>query len=282
MKKQIVLFGCILGSISVFSQTVLFEENFDSGIPGEWTQWSDDGIVWTADDALGTGGSGCAVVDQGESSEDGNAWLQTPFMDFSSATDLEITFSAALVRSVFITPSVSLWYDDGGGWEFLSNWGMEFGDFDNTIETTGPHGVPLGAEDVTWNTNLTFDLSEFDGVSSVRFSFGADYENGGWVLIDDVEITGMNSGTSGINQEDNQLVVYPNPSNGIFQIKNVNPEIDHVIVYDLLGKQQKTFQILNNGTGFLQIDLSDLEKQTYQISLFSGEEKQYTELITIK
>ena len=100
--------------ISGFSHSQLINENFNSGLPGSWTQWSGDGITWTASASLGVGESGCAVADYSSASDAANAWLQTPWINLTELEDPEIIFSTAAVQNNFVPPTVSLWYDVGG------------------------------------------------------------------------------------------------------------------------------------------------------------------------
>ena len=94
MKKNLTLFCILISTTLTLGQ--LLDENFDNGLPGNWTQGSADGISWTSNTSLGVGSSGCAIADFSSSSASGNAWLQTPFIDSSTLTNPEITFSVAL------------------------------------------------------------------------------------------------------------------------------------------------------------------------------------------
>ncbi len=282
MKKQVTLLGCVLSTFLSYGQ--LIEENFDSGIPGDWTQWSGDGITWTDGDNVGVGESGCALADLSDGSGEGTAWLQTPLMDLSEFEDVEITFSAGVVLNNFLHPSVSLWYDIGGGWVYLSNWGPEWGDFDNDIVGTNDYEPPLDYANVGWNEGLTFDLSGFDGVSSIRFSFGSDFVNGGYVVVDDVSITGTFTGDdAGIFDPvtDDRLTVYPNPSTGRVFVEKEGVSIDEVKVLNMLGQEVGCYS-LNVNDDRIELDLNDLETGTYTLLFLEDGERRSSELITLK
>lgn len=178
MKKKLTLFCILISTTLTFGQ--LLDENFDNGLPGNWTQGSADGISWTSNTSLGVGSSGCAIADYSLSSASGNAWLQTPFMDLSTLTNPEITFSVALVANNFVAPDVSLWYDNGAGWVQLTSWG-------NNISQTADLSPPLDGANVTW-VDLNYDLLAVANNTNIRFSLGSDFTNGGWVLVDDVVI----------------------------------------------------------------------------------------------
>lgn len=177
--KHFTLFFLTLGIIPL--GLTQLNEDFNSGIPANWTQWSGDGITWTSSATLGVGGTGCAIADQGASSNMGVAWLHTPFMDLTQLTSPEITLSAAVVQNNFTAPTFSLWYDIGGGWnQITTGWAP--------TQSTDL-SPPLDAANINWN-NLSMDLSAFGTSTNIRFSFGSDFSNGGWVLVDDVVISG--------------------------------------------------------------------------------------------
>jgi len=155
-------------------------ENFNSGIPVNWTQWSTDNITWTTNGTLGVNSTECAIADYSSNSNAGASWLQTPFMNLSTLSNPEINFSVALIGNNTTPPDVSLWYDNGGGWTQLNTWG-------SGITTTIDNSPPLDAANVTW-VNLNYSLSSLAANTNIRFSFGSDFVNGGWVLVDDVII----------------------------------------------------------------------------------------------
>jgi hypothetical protein len=177
MKKAVYFLSLNLLTTFCFGQ---INENFNSGIPGNWTQWSTSGITWTGNSTLGVNSSGCAIADYSSNSNAGTAWLQTPFMNLSTLSSPEINFSVALVGNNTNPPDVLLWYDNGGGWTQLNSWG-------SGITQTFDNNPPLDAGNVTW-VNLNYSLSSLANNTSIRFSFGSDFTNGGWVLVDDVVI----------------------------------------------------------------------------------------------
>lgn len=77
---------------------------------------------------------------------------------------------------------------------------------------------------------------------------------------------------------ENSIVIYPNPSNGVFSItfKNSDPAFYNITVLDILGKKIKNISIKNS-----KIDLSELSNGTYLLKINSSE-KSFTKKIIIK
>lgn len=235
------------------------QENFNAGIPANWTQWSGDNITWVWDSSLGTNSSGCAIADQGDNSDAGSAWLQTPFMNLSQLVNPELTVSGAVVQNNFGMPSLSLWYDIGSGWvEFTTNWTL-----------TGSYDLapPLDFANVNWN-DLVFNLASVSSSTNIRFAFGSDFQNGGWVLIDNFEIieTGSSSGVDE-NELSNLIQAYPNPASDIITFDCTTLEkLTSVEIFSLDGKS--VFKTTINDTK-LTLDVSDFERGMYIVN-FTG------------
>lgn len=87
-------------------------------------------------------------------------------------------------------------------------------------------------------------------------------------------ITGS-GGNANLEEADNHLSIYPNPTNGIVNINmNENSDIS-IIISDVLGKIVKE-KIINSNT---TLDLSNLEKGVYFIESSNGENTQTQQLI---
>jgi PKD repeat protein len=68
----------------------------------------------------------------------------------------------------------------------------------------------------------------------------------------------------------NKVKVYPNPSDGIFNITSQN-EINNIVIYNLVG--QNVYQLVNfKGSNFHSLDLTHLSKGTYFIQLTDSNE----------
>ena len=105
------------------------------------------------------------------------------------------------------------------------------------------------------------------------FSFGSDFtegfgsNNGGWVLLDEVEFKG--TGSNGVDEENNDhsIIFFPNPSTNVIHI-NSKVAIDKFIISNQLG------QVVSEGTITNQtIDISTLEKNIYFLSMIDHHHK---------
>ncbi len=188
MKTYITMLAFLVMSQCTFGQAL--NENFNSGLPGSWGQFSNDGITWAANSSLGPNNSGCAIVDESSGQTNGTAWFQSPFMNLSQLTNPEINFDVALIRNNFIPPDISLWYSTGGNWQRLRVWGGTSAD--ETITQTSNRPPLSSTSSISW-VNVTFNLSQFATNTNIRFSFGSDFTNGGWVLLDNVIVRSRSS-----------------------------------------------------------------------------------------
>ena len=120
---------------------VLLTEDFNAGIPVDWTITDDDGsgLMWTTNDVWGddnwTGGDGyCAEASSdtfGSSTYDTS--LITPMLDLSGAATATLDFDAAyqnISTDEFFDVDVS--YDGGGSWTNLLSWNEDHGTFHAT------------------------------------------------------------------------------------------------------------------------------------------------------
>lgn len=190
--------------------------------------------------------------------------ISNPQMSFKLAYDLEENWDILYVQ-----------YSTDGGttWEVLGYSEPNWYNSDRTPETTGSDcNNCVGAQWTGTNATLATysqSLSFIGNQTNVifRFVFHSDpavVEDG--VVIDDFLISGTLS-----NQEFelNNLLIYPNPSNGIFNIAISKQDNYQVEVYDVLGKQifSKQYNQVND-TIFL--DLSDASIGVYFVKIKSN------------
>lgn len=278
MKKAIGTISIILISHLTFSQVI--NEGFEGGIPWTWTQSTEDPISWIDSEILGVDESGAAIVNFDEAwSHTGSVKLETPFQDLTNYTDVTITFDCAIVRNNFLAPSISLWYDIGEGWEFLTNWG-EFEDFENIIMPSNDYDPPLDYENINWVTGVSYDLSEFSEVPSIRFALSADFSNGGYITLDNLNINGELTNLS-IDTEEEVLNLYPNPSTGILWFEKNQIQINELKIYDVSGKIINNLTLVDQGN-LVMVDLSQHEKGTYLFSVVKSNGVHYSDLIIVE
>lgn len=187
------LFILLLVSGQLNAQIELLNENFDSSIPLNWTQWSPGFGSWNHSADEGVNSSGAAFSFAFSSDPSQNVWLQTPWLDLTQVSNPILEMSGRIDATGTIPPELTFWYDNGGGW-VLINTGWTF-------------------SAMVWE-DKTADLSSFSNESNIRFSFGAEYpdsgSSGGFVMVDNVKVSGQS--TAGLMTMDpNGIRVYPNP-----------------------------------------------------------------------
>jgi hypothetical protein len=93
----------------------------------------------------------------------------------------------------------------------------------------------------------------------------------------------ITSSPTGIDNQkfDNYFSVYPNPTKGLFTIKNDSQKgINEIKIIDLLGKEVKTLSSLNESVEV--IDVSSMNKGIYLIQLIDDKNKVYTKKLVIE
>lgn len=265
MKTMITILALsIATTTAAIGQSVVLSEAFDTAFPVNWTQHSDDGVMWERQPDLGTYGTGCAIADQGENSEQKSGLLQTPFVDLTAVDKPTISFTTALVQNNFAPPNVSLWYDIGNGWQRLRQWGLKHYGADEDIEhQTENFGIVLRKENVRW-VELNYDVEALASHTHIRFAFGADFVNGGWVLIDKVLIRD-NALTSVAEQHRNNdvsLRIYPNPTSNKLYVES-HAEIESITIVDAQGQKVQEVAAPFPTKAGIELDIRALAKGTY-------------------
>ena len=228
--KSILTCGLILLSLASKSQILI--QNFNSGIPVSWAQ--NPAASWSINPTFGASGSGCAIT-QDLTMATPTISLRTQTLNLSSATNLTITFKVALTKNNFISPNIALFYDSGLGSQFIARWGSGFSSNTTyTVSDASDYVPPLDPENVFW-FNCTHTLSAISG-SIVSFVFDAEIVNGGYVLIDDLVVSGIVPATTNITKLllPESIVLYPNPTDKIIMLEGWPPT--NLILMDELGK----------------------------------------------
>lgn len=267
------------------SGTTTFYTN-DSGVAGvvnTFTNASDELVVisegagWTrgnrVGDVLQTSGNPAYLTSlSGNYSDSSKSYLVSQCYNLSTISNPEISFKMAFDVEVnwdivYVEYSTNL----GSTWNVLGSMGTGWYNSDRTPTTTGSDcNNCVGAQWTGTNTTLTtysYGLATLDTETNVifRIAFIADEGvNQLGVKVDDFVINGV---LSAENFEANQIAVYPNPSNGIFNIAfgNLNP--NKIEVYDISGKlilQKNQLEVSNNQTN---IDLSNTSDGVYFVKI---------------
>ena len=289
--KQFITTLVLLSATAIsYSQPNLpYTANFNSGIPANWTQNTNQGVNWTSGSGLGTSGTNCAIADLTFTNPGGSGWLQTPFLNLTSVSNPILSFNVGVIKdgnTFYNAPYVSLWYAIGSGnWQFIESWGPLSSPPAAThiITQSVAFNPPPKAADITW-VPVTKSLNAYSSQSNIRFSFGADIVasiNNGWVVLDDVEF----KSPTGIydEQNDNSVVLFPNPSNGKFMLVIANRERrsgeqSQMEIYNVMGeKVYSSTQPLTNST----IDISNQPDGVYFLNI-KTEKESYTKKIIIQ
>ncbi len=188
--------------------------------------------------------------------------VSNPQISFKLAYSLELNWDIVYVQ--YST-------DFGANWNLLGTSGAGWYNSNRTPQTTGadcnncPGGQWTGVN--TTMTTYTYPLSAFNTQSNIIFRIVFHSDDAVQDLgakIDDFVINGVLSAES---FEENQIAVFPNPSEGIFNITFGNLIPNKMEVYDISGKliQQKNgIELINNQT---YIDLSTTSNGFYFVKI---------------
>ncbi len=192
--------------------------------------------------------------------------LANPQISFKLAFDLELNWDI-----LYVQYSIDL----GQTWEVLGFQGDNWYNSDRTPDTSGSDCFNcVGAQWTGTNATLqtySYPLTILDTETNVlfRFVFHSDQsvtEQG--AIIDDFLI----SGTLANEAFDlSTLVIYPNPSEGIFNITAKNTQIDTIEVYDVLGKQISIKYNTDNASN-VELDLSTASTGIYFVKIQSDDQ----------
>lgn len=188
--------------------------------------------------------------------------ISNPQISFKLAYSLELNWDIVYVQ--YST-------DFGANWNLLGTSGTGWYNSNRTPQTSGadcnncPGGQWTGVN--TAMTTYTYPLSALNTQSNVVFRVVFHSDDAVQDLgakIDDFVISGVLSAES---FEDNEIAVFPNPSEGIFNITFGNLLPNKIEVYDISGKliQQKNGpELTNNQT---RIDLSNTSNGFYFVKI---------------
>lgn len=212
--------------------------------------------------------------------------IYTPDFSFATVTNAELSFDVAYEPASTATYSDTLvvYYSTNCG----NSWTQIYSKGGMTLCTTG--GTTDGKTDVnsagcfvptagtsTWRRD-SVSLAALNGVSGVMFSFEMRSGWGNILYLDNIDIN-TPSPTSVQNITNNADVkVYPNPSNGIFNLSIVNYELGmkyHIAIFNVLGQQVLSQPATNNSQ--LTIDLAGHAAGMYFYRLTTDEGKLLSE-----
>jgi len=157
----------------------------------------------------------------------------------------------------------------------LSNGTVVAGGLFSTTMATGIAGWQQATVTFTYVSALTPDTLYVLFSSS---SLDSNPKAGSILWIDDVSVT-QTTGVEQLLEDENQLSIFPNPSNGMFSINqhaNFNKP-QTIEIYNLLG--DKIYTSTANKTKINNINLSDAPKGIYFVKLVDGEKASTQKII---
>lgn len=188
--------------------------------------------------------------------------VTNPQISFAMKYDLELNWDI-----VYVEYST----DFGANWSVLGQMGPNWYNSDRTQATAGNdcYNCP-GAQWTGTNVSLTtysYPLNALNTETNIifRIVFHSDEaENLRGVNVDDFVISGT---LSNQNFEMNNIVVYPNPSKGIFNISLGNIQPTAIDVYDLTGKVILSKSAIQSSNIETSIDLSNASTGIYFVKI---------------
>lgn len=278
MKRTIYIF-CLLVLCSRNGKSQLLNENFNANLPAGWIQ--SPASSWSLQPNFGISASSCILTENIDSAP-GTRTISTMPLNLSGVTNLTVTFQVASIKNNFLNPDLVLYYDNGSGPQFLARWGAGFNP--NTTYTLVGNGAdyapPLDAQNVYWEA-CSHTLAAVSG-TAVRFIFVADLYNGGYVLLDDVLITGMISTDMGLspNGPESAPWLFPNPAPGK-QLGLKLEGIRQLQLTDGLGRSYSPAAIYTSGS-IQQLDLSNLPAGIYYLNAITEDKSTFTARIRLE
>ncbi len=218
-------------SVSTTIAAFPFDEGFETGTfpPSDWFQ---SGVIWKQDTAVGAYSSSTHSASANFfNAQSGTDYLSAMRIDLTNVTEspfLVFSHAYAMYEAIFMDTLMILATDNCG--ERLDTLYMKWGQDLTTVSNfvTTPF-VPAADE---WVTTY-IDLSAYMGqLLKIRFEAHAGFSN--ILYIDDINILHGPVGIAEINKDN--ISVFPNPTNGTFNISDPDHLIQNIQVYDATGK----------------------------------------------
>ena len=264
--------------ISIGGLSLPFTDDFESGSLNakSWTVDNPDfNTTWDITSVAGNGaGSHAAFMDlfnylvpPGPRDR-----IITPVLSFENFDEAYLSFDYAYAkRHSTVTDSLIVYISDdcGENWHRLFQGGENGNGNFATHELTTDLFVPEVADD--WCGSgfgpdcITIDLTLWAGQGNIQIAFESYSHFGNNLYIDNVSIGTM---TDIVEQNLNKdaIQVYPNPSNGIFNIRiHQQSGYGNITIFNLQGVEIFNKNFENNATSVQQINLSKLNKGVYFI-----------------
>jgi len=267
-------------------------EDFESG-NGNWFDASEgNNAVWehgTPSKATlnqAANGDNCWVTKLTENyPNNARLVLQSPVFDFKNITDPKISFSMFIKTEKDWDGMILEVKKSEENWEKIGIKADGFYNNDKTENSDWNFGTPWWSGDLGGWVNKTIALPELSKLSEVsfRFRFNSDqYENEDGAAIDDFKIEGYTTGMNDI-QNQNDFIVYPNPSNGLLNIAfNQSMKNNSVIEIQSISGKTLYLKSINTENQETQLDLSYLHEGLYIVRIVNASQTLQTKILITK
>jgi hypothetical protein len=195
-------------------------------------------------------------------------WLYSPVLDFSDAPGASLVFKVSHRQYPGRTDRLRLYGSDDCGQRYTLI--REFSSQELASGTSSQEWMPAGEGD--WKT-FTVGLSDYAGLPQVRLAFASVNGAGNNILLDDIEFY-ANDPDQVLPVDDNDLVVFPNPSDdGRFRLSVYleQRQTVQVLVYETTGKLIVSRQFDNILNQTADLDLSGRPSGVYLVRLVGSD-----------
>jgi hypothetical protein len=261
MKKQLLFLNLFLTGMFSWSQTVVFNSNFDNltvpALPTEWLALTNGNVGFRSDSTNTSGNNGASglnnLVIRNDENVNGTYELITESFDCTPYSGLSVMWSSRVSNNFLASGSElpSFWYslDNGVSWE-----GLNF--LDNIANSIW--------SEVNAGSLITLPTIA-DNQASIRFKWiinivGDGATTSGTYRIDDFRIY-ANQGVS-VQESALEWMAYPNPCADFLTIES-GDDFSNVMVFDPMGRVRKVDW--NRSGNFWTADVRDWASGIYSI-----------------
>ncbi len=200
------------------------------------------------------------------------------------AFDLSTAINPTLQVDVAYARYNSSRSDRFGIWSSLNgttSWSNIINYSNGSLTTALDQTIYFTPSNTEWQT-ITLDLTDFSGLSYVRFAFENHCSNGNTLYIDNVNFFDA-SPLAVKNETIINFSLYPNPSeeNIILSSNLINLDKNNIQIRNLLGQEYSNFSMRKESNTTYQLNFEDFSSGMYFITVTS-DEKSTTKKIYIK
>lgn len=162
-------------------------------------------------------------------------WLVSPVLLSEGVTEASMTFKVSYAQRLERVDGLKVLLSNNCGQSWDNVLYNKQGSI-LAIENSNTEWVPIEEDD--WRTEF-IDLSEYlpeNSLETMRIAFVATNGNGNNIYLDDIEI--YNTSTPNLNSFEEEVLVYPNPTSGSFNVSlNLDKKEDvRIVLTDIMGK----------------------------------------------